>query len=76
MSNSKTEKAEQILKKMKKQDKKAAKPYQGPPDMDFLVQETTEGTGDKTQEKISRVLKELNASTTDDVGPVTTCRPA
>jgi hypothetical protein len=40
--------------------------------MDFLVQQTTEGTDEKTQEKISRALKELNESTMDNVGPVTT----
>ena len=38
--------------------------------MDFLVQETTAGTGDRSREKISRVLTELNAATLDDVGPL------
>jgi len=71
MTDRKTEKAEEILKKMKKRDRKASGPYQGPPDLDFIVQRTTEGTGDKTQEKISRVLRELNESTMDNVGPVT-----
>jgi len=37
------------------------------PDMDSLVQETTRRTGDRGQEKIGRVLKELNASTNNSV---------
>lgn len=57
-------KVEQILKKIKRGDKRPSKPYQGPPDMNFLIQNTTEGTGD-------RVLREFNQSTLDDVGPVT-----
>jgi hypothetical protein len=40
------------------------RPYQGPPDIDFLVQETTKGTGE-------RVLREFNKLTLDDVGPWT-----
>ena len=64
MQDMKTEKAEEILKKMKKRDRKVSRPYQGPPDLDFLVQKTTEGTGDK-------VLREFNQSTLDDVGPWT-----
>lgn len=60
----KTEKAEEILKKMKKRDRKISRPYQGPPDIDFIVQKTTEGTGE-------RVLDEFNQSTLDDVGPWT-----
>ena len=72
MNDRRSEKAEQILKKMKKRDRKVSRPYQGPPDMDFVVQKTTEGTGDKTEEKISRILRELNGSTLDNVGPLTT----
>jgi len=72
MTDRKTEKAEEILQKMKKRDRRVSRPYQGPPDLDFIVQKTTEGTGGKTQEKISRVLRELNESTMDDVGPLTT----
>ena len=64
MKDRKTEKAEQILRKMKKRDRKVTRPYQGPPDMDFLVQKTTEETGEK-------VLSEFNQSTLDDVGPWT-----
>jgi len=64
MTNTKTEKAEEILKKMKKRDRKVSRPYQGPPDLDFIVQKTTEGTGEK-------VLDEFNQSTLDDVGPWT-----
>ena len=37
----------------------------GPPDIDFIVQKTTEGTGEK-------VLREFNQSTLDDVGPLST----
>jgi len=72
MKGMRSEKAEKILRMMKKRDRRHSKPYQGPADIDFIVQKTTEGTGDKTQEKISRVLRELNASTLDDVGPLTT----
>jgi len=59
-----SEKAEEILRMMKKRDRKAAIPYDGPPDIDFIVQKTTEGTGEK-------VLNEFNQSTLDDVGPWT-----
>jgi hypothetical protein len=72
MKDMRSEKAEEILQKLKKRDRKASIPYQGPADIDFIVQKTTEGTDDKTQEKISRVLRELDASTMDDVGPLTT----
>jgi len=64
MAESRSEKAEQILRKMKKHDRKPSKPYDGPPDMDFLVQETTAGTGEK-------VLDEFNQSTLDKVGEFT-----
>jgi pentatricopeptide repeat protein len=64
MNNRKTEKAEQILRKMKKRGRRPSRPYQGPPDMDFLVQKTTAGTGEK-------VLREFNQSMLDDVGPWT-----
>ena len=64
MTDRKTEKAKEILKKMKKQDRRVSKPYQGSADIDFLVQKTTEGTGEK-------VLKEFNQSTLDDEGPWT-----
>jgi hypothetical protein len=60
----KTKKAEQILRRMKKRDRKVSRPYQGPPDMDFVVQQTTKGTGE-------RILREFNQSTLDDVGPWT-----
>ena len=62
MTDRKTRRAEEILRKMKKRDRKASIPYNGPPDIDFIVQETTEGTGE-------RVLREFNRSTLDDVGP-------
>ena len=64
MTDMKTEKAEEILKKMKKRDRKVSRPYEGSPDLDFIVQKTTEGTGEK-------VLKEFNQSTLDNVGPWT-----
>jgi hypothetical protein len=64
MPDTKSDKAEQILRKMKKHDRKPFRPYQGPPDMDFLIQETTAGTG-------SRVLEEFNESTLDKVGELT-----
>jgi len=72
MKDMRSEKAEEILRMLKKRDRKAAIPYDGPPDIDFIVQKTTEGTGDKSQEKISRVLREFNQSTLDDVGPLST----
>ena len=62
MKDMRSEKAEKILRMMKKRDRKAAIPYDGPPDIDFIVQKTTEGTGEK-------VLREFNHSTLDDVGP-------
>jgi hypothetical protein len=37
MTDTKTKKAEEILKKMKKQDHKRWKPYQGPPDLSFIA---------------------------------------
>ena len=64
MKDMRSEKAEEILRMLKKRDRKAAIPYDGPPDIDFIVQKTTEGTGEK-------VLNEFNQSTLDDVGPWT-----
>jgi hypothetical protein len=72
MRDVKSVKAEKILKEIKRHGRKAPKPYQGPPDMDFQIQKTTEATAAGAQEKISRLLRELNASTLDDVGPLTT----
>ena len=48
----------QILNKIKRHDRKGSKPCDGPPVMDFQVQETAKGTAAKSQEKISRVLRE------------------
>ena len=64
MKAMRSEKAEEILRMMKKRDRRHSKPYDGPADIDFIVQKTTEGTGEK-------VLDEFNQSTLDDVGPWT-----
>lgn len=73
----KTQRAEQILRKMKARDRRPHKVYNGPTDTDFLVQETTPATGEK-------VLDEFNQSTLDspferrfmlaDLGQITHCR--
>lgn len=65
MTDKKTVRAEHILRMMKKRNNRPSKPYDGPPDMEFLIQNTTEGTG-------SRVLEEFNESTLDKVGELTT----
>ncbi len=65
MTDKKTDRAEQILRKMKSHGRKAYKPYDRSPDIDFLIQETTTGTGE-------RVLDEFNQSTLDKVGEFTT----
>jgi hypothetical protein len=62
--STRSEKAEQILRKMKSQIAYPARLYQGPPDLDFVVQQTTEAGG--------KVLKEFNESTLDEVGEFTT----
>lgn len=60
----KSEKAEQVLQKMKSRDKRPSKPSDAPPDMDFIIQNMTKGTG-------AKVLDQFNQSTLDDVGPWT-----
>jgi hypothetical protein len=61
MTDRKTHRAEQILRKMRKGDRKQVKRYTGPPDLDFIIQRTTGGTGEK-------ILDDFNQSTLDKVG--------
>lgn len=59
--SSRTEKAEKTLRKVRTGNRRNGKPFDGPADLDFIVQETTEGTRD-------RIVKEFNESTLDKVG--------
>jgi hypothetical protein len=43
----KTKKAEEILKKMKKRDRKASKPYDGPPDPSFIALDAPKPESDR-----------------------------
>lgn len=63
--STRSEKAEKILRKMKAQGRRPVKPYDGPPEMNFISQKTTEATQD-------RILEEFNQSTLDKVGKFTT----